>query len=354
MSIPTTMNAVIVEKVGSPDNLKYTQVPVPTIKNPTDILIKVKAAAVNPVEAKFRNGNFVNFLIKKNAILGADYSGIVVQKGDKVTKFDVGDAVFGKLHYPIGPQGSYAEYIVVGAGDKAITKKPDYLSFEDAASFGIAFLTALAAILKAPLPLEHKQGNPVPKILVIGASGGVGTFGVLLGKAIGADVVGICSAKNGEFVKSHGASRTVDYNNPSALDTLASEKETYDLILDTVGGDDYYNKLVHVLKKNGLFATAAGPQEHVGSKNVGLGTALSLVGSVARLTFFGERRYYKTMTLPEDKFDWALSHWLPGQKINPAVPPENILPLKNVAEAHRRLETHRVRGKIVISVDPEQ
>ncbi|ORX49899.1 GroES-like protein [Hesseltinella vesiculosa] len=355
MSVPTSMNAIVLEKFGGPEVLKYKQVPTPQVKAPTDILVRVKAAGVNPVDAKLRAGNLMSFAVKKNAILGGDFAGVVVAKGTKVTDFEVGDAVMGKVHLPSGPQGTYAEYVLLTQNDKAVTKKPDYLSFEEAASYGIALITAIQAlVVDKPLSIDPpRPGEPVPKVLVIGASGGVGCFGVQVGKAIGAEVVAICSGKNAEFVKGLGADRVVDYNDPAALDDLATETETYDVLFDLVGGDKYYNKLVHILKRDGVFTTAVGPSEHMGSEHVGFCGMLGTVGWIGRRKLFGARRFKMILSLPDDKYDWAMSKWFPDQKIKPFVSKENIIALQDVAEAHRRIETHRVTGKIILRVDSQ-
>ncbi|KAI8074568.1 chaperonin 10-like protein [Gongronella butleri] len=351
MSIPTTMNAVVLETFGPPDALEYKQVPVPKIKKPTEVLVKVKAAGVNPVEAKMRSGNLFHFAVKKNAILGADFSGDIVAVGDKVSKFAVGDAVLGKLNLPSGPQGSYAEYLVIDESG-AISAKPATLSYIEAASFGIAYLTALQGVVYAhPLPTEVAEGQEAPKVLILGASGGVGSFGVQVGKAIGAHVVAVCSGKNAALVTELGADRIVDYTDKSAVAALAEEKDSYDVIFDLVGGDDYYNQLLPVLKKKGIFVTAVGPQEHSGSERVRIFDYISMGAGIARRSLFGAKgRYSMILTLPHDKFDETLKKWLPAQKIKGHVDDENILDLKDVAEAHKRIESHRTTGKIVLRV----
>ncbi|KAI8081327.1 chaperonin 10-like protein [Halteromyces radiatus] len=353
-TIPTTMNALVLEKFGPPEELKYKSVPVPSLKKDTDLLVRVVCAGVNPIDAKLRQGNLFSFLVKKNAILGADYSGVVVKKGAKVTKFEVGDRVFGKLALPSGPQGAYSEYIVVTANDTAIAKKPENLSFVDAAAVGIAALTALDGVVnKRPLPLEHNM-DPPPKVLVIGASGGVGMYGVQIAKAIGAHVVGICSGKNIELVKGFGADRVVDYNDQAAMDALVQEKNTFDVVFDLVGGDDYYKKMLPLVKeKTGMFSTAVGPTEHSGSTKVSLLGYASMGSKILYRGLFGSRRYSMILDLPHDQFASVLTPLLEKKLIKPYVPEENIFDLKDASKAHEKIESHRVVGKIVLRVSPD-
>ncbi|SAL99100.1 hypothetical protein [Absidia glauca] len=346
------MNALVLEEFGPPDALHYTTVPMPQLSKPTQLLIKVMAAGVNPIEAKMRQGNMFTFLVKKPAILGADYSGIVVAKGSEVTDFEVNDAVFGMLVSPAGPHGSYAEYIVVDTvTDKAIAKKPENLSFVDAASVGLAGLTALEGVV-CKGPLTSGDGA---KVLVIGASGGVGMFAVQIGKAIGAQVVGICSEKNRALVKGFGADEVVDYNDRAALDNLTSQgTNSYDVVLDLVGGKEYYDRCMPLVKeKTGIFVTASGPTEHSGSTKLGLWDYLSIGGTIVYRRLFASRRYDMILTLPQDKFAPVLVPWLEKRQVGSFVPEENVFDLKDAAKAHTKMESNRTVGKIVLRVNSE-
>ncbi|KAI8342299.1 chaperonin 10-like protein [Chlamydoabsidia padenii] len=346
-NLPTTMNALVVNEFGSPDVLKYTTVPVPQLQHPTDMLVKVMASGVNPIEAKMRQGNLFAFLVKPPAILGADYSGVVVAKGSQVTEFQVNDAVFGTLHGPAGPHGTYAEYVVVNtAVDKAVAKKPTKVSFVDAASVGLAGLTALEGVLRCDKP---------GKVLVIGASGGVGIYGVQIAKAVGAHVVAICSGKNSAMVKEFGADDVVDYHDQAAMDALAQgNKNSFDVVLDLVGGDGYYNMGMPLVKeKTGIFVTASGPTEHSGSTRVGLWDYLSIGGTILYRRLFASRRYDMILTLPHDKFASVLAPMVDRHQVKCLVPRENVFDLKDGALAHKKIESLRTTGKLVLRVSPD-
>ncbi|CAO3579806.1 unnamed protein product [Absidia cylindrospora] len=357
-NIPLEMKALVLEAFGPPEALKYTTVPVPKLRNPTNVLVKVHAAGLNPVESHMRSGNMFTFLVKKNAILGSDYSGVIVAKGSGVPNFEVNDAVFGTLKFPCGPQGSYAEYIVVDtAADKAIAKKPDNLSFLDAASVGVATLTALEGVVcKRPLPLEYNgEEGARPKVLVIGASGGVGMYGVQIAKTVGAEVVGICSGKNVSLVKGFGADRVVDYNDKKAMDDLANnEKDSFDVVFDLVGGDDYYQRFMPLVKpKTGMFSTAVGPTAHNGATKLGVLDYLSFGGTIFYRQFFASRRYSMILNVPQDQFASVIAPWLEQKKLGTLVSEENIFDLKDGNKAHEKIESQRTVGKIVLRVIPD-
>ncbi|KAI8140190.1 chaperonin 10-like protein [Fennellomyces sp. T-0311] len=327
--------------------LEYVQVPKPKIQRPTDVLIQVKAIGVNPVEAKFRSGNVPAPFVKTPSIFGTDYAGIVTAKGDHVTDLQVGDAVYGSLLMPWGPHGTYAEYIIARFGSDAIVRKPENISFEEAAATGIAATTAYQGIVvDGQLP----ESGP-KKILIIGASGGVGSYGVQIAKAIGAETVGICSGRNAELVRSIGADRVIDYTVEGSLDKLvADEKETYDVVLDCIGGDEYYNKLVYILKKKGVYSSAVGPTMHAGAESVGIFGGASMAFRAMHHRIFGARRYSLVLKYPWIRFAQDLQPYLANGSVRSVVHEENIIELKDGAKAHLKIESHRTVGKIVLRV----
>ncbi|KAG2227486.1 hypothetical protein INT45_007512 [Circinella minor] len=347
-TIPKTMHALQAIKFGSPEeSLKYNEIKTPEVAHPADILVKVKAAGVNQAEAKGRAGNFPG---PKNPplVFGGDYSGIIVDKGAKVTGFNIGDAVYGSLKMPIGPNGSYAEYVLASQDSGAIVSKPDHLSFEEAGSVGVALCTAYQAITgMGNLPKEGTK-----KILVLGASGGVGTFAVQYAKTIpDTQVVGICSDKNAELVRSIGADRVVDYTSKEAMDALVKdEAETYDLIVDCVGGDDYYNRLVNTLKKEGTFSTTVGPIMHIGAEKIGLTGWLSMGATILGRKLFGARNYQMVLSFPWDKFSTEIAPLLADGKIKTVLKDSQLFDLKDGVQAHKKLESHRSVGKVVLRI----
>ncbi|KAI9264195.1 chaperonin 10-like protein [Phascolomyces articulosus] len=348
-SIPESMYALETIKLGSAEEaLKYHQVKTPKVTKPTDILIQVKAIGVNPVEAKARQGNIPIPFFSTPRILGGDYAGVIVDKGSQVTGFNIGDAVFGSLAHPVGPNGSYAEYVLTAQGSGGIAKKPDNVSFEEAACAGIAVVTAYHAI--TGLGNLPKQGPK--KILVIGSSGGVGTYAIQYAKSLAdTEVVGICSGKNAELVLGLGADRVVDYTSKQSMDALTSDEEgTYDLIVDAIGGDDYYNQLVNLLKKRGTYSTAVGPTIHNGAEKVGLFAAAKMAGILITRKLFGCRYYQVVVSLPWDKLATDVAPLIANGKIKTVLKDDQIFDLKDGVLAHKKIESHRTVGKIVMRV----
>src|SRR5438132_1475874 len=204
-------------------NLKFTDVEKPS---PTDdqLLVKVHAASVNPLDWHFIEGTpkimramGVGLRKPKDTRLGVDFAGIVEAVGKNVTQFKPGDEVFG------GRDGAFAEYVCPRA-DRAVTLKPGNITFEQAASVNIAGITALQAVR------DKGKVQPGQKVLINGASGGVGTFAVQIAKSFGADVTGVCSTRNVDMVRSLGADHVIDYTK----EDFTKSAQRYDVILDNV------------------------------------------------------------------------------------------------------------------------
>ncbi|KAI8140193.1 chaperonin 10-like protein [Fennellomyces sp. T-0311] len=344
ISVPETMNALRLIKHGPPDQaFEYTHVKTPVITNPTDVLIKVKAAGINPSESMFRAGNLMSLKVPRT--LGCDFSGVVVAKGSQVTEFEIGDAVYGCLNNMTnGPEGSYAEYTMASIAKGAIVKKPEHVSFEEAASLGGACLTAYHGIV---MNGDYPKDGP-KKILIAGASGGVGAYAVQIAKAIGAEAVGICSAKNVSFVSSLGADRVVDYTSKESMAQLEAENESYDLVFDCVGGKDYYKQLVPLLKPKGVFSTAVGPVKHIGSEKLGIVDWVSIIGKVAWLKFFAPRKYILFRVGAWEYMKTDIHTWLDSGLLKGLVRDSQIYDLKDGAKAHAFLDTQRAVGKVVL------
>src|SRR6184192_640566 len=205
-------------------NLKLAEIAKPT---PTDdqILVKVHAASVNPLDWHFIEGTpkimramGVGLRKPKDPRLGVDFAGTVETVGKNVTQFKAGDEVFG------GRDGAFAEYVCPRA-DRAVALKPANITFEQAASVNIAGITALQAVR------DKGKVQPGQKVLINGASGGVGTFAVQIAKSLGADVTGVCSTRNVDLVRSLGADHVIDYTKEDFTKT----GKRYDVILDNVG-----------------------------------------------------------------------------------------------------------------------
>lgn len=232
------MKAIVSRCYGPPEALKLEEIAKP-IPEDNQVLVKVRAAAVNPLDWHYMRGEpYVMRLMSglgqpADARVGVDFAGTVEAVGKSVTRFKPGDEVFG------GRSGAFAEYIAVRE-DRALVLKPANLTFEQAASVPIAAVTALQGLR------DKGRVQAGQKVLINGASGGVGTFAVQIAKSFGADVTGVCSTRNVELVRSIGADHVIDYTQ----EDFTQGEERYDLILDNVGNRSL-SDLRRVLKDSG-------------------------------------------------------------------------------------------------------
>jgi len=237
------MKAVIYEKYGSPEVLIKTEVEKP-IPNKNEVLVKIHATTITTVDSIFRKGDqfFARMatgpIKPKNRILGTEFSGIIEAIGADVKRFNVGDKVFGSSHTGFH---THAEYICLPEDGPFISMPPD-LSFVEAASIPSGALTALP-FLRDSGRIEKGQ-----KVLIIGASGSIGSFAVQLAKYFGAEVTGVCSGKNSELVKNLGADKTIDYTK----EKFTEIGNTYNIVFDTVGKSSY-TECKKILVENGIY-----------------------------------------------------------------------------------------------------
>src|SRR5438876_1556564 len=244
------MKAIVYHSYGPPDVLKCEEIEKPTAGD-NEVLIKVRAAAVNPLDLLFRGTSYMVRIMTglrkpKETRIGHDVAGQVEAVGRNVTQFKPGDAVFGTC------KGAFAEYVC--ASESAVVVKPDNVTFEQAASVPIAALTALQRLRLGGLG-DKGQIQAKHKVLINGASGGVGTFAVQIAKSFGADVTGVCSTSNVELVRSIGAKQVIDYTREDFTKSGQSYDQHYDLILDCVGN---HSLLAHrrALNPNGVCVVA--------------------------------------------------------------------------------------------------
>src|SRR6267378_4281735 len=216
------MKAIVYHEFGSPDVLRLEEVEKP-VPNDNQLLIRVRAVSVNPLDWHYMEGTpyiarplAFGFLKPSVERLGVDYAGTVETVGKNITEFKPGDEVFGNKF------GAVAEYVV--ASNKALALKPANLTFEQAASFPVAALTALQALR------DIGKLQPGQKVLINGASGGVGTFAVQLAKTFGAEVTGVCGTRNVELVRSLGADYAIDYTK----EDFTQSRQRFDVVLDNV------------------------------------------------------------------------------------------------------------------------
>ena len=326
------MKAIVYCDYGSPDVLKLEDVAKPV---PTDdqVLIKVRAASVNPFDWHFMRGTpYIMRLDSglrkpKDTRLGVDYAGTVEAVGKNVTDFKPGDDVFG------GRAGAFAQYLCARA-DRAMALKPANITFEQAASVGIAGVTALQGLRDK----GHLQ--PGQKVLINGASGGVGTFAVQIAKSLGADVTGVCSTRNLDLVRSLGADQVIDYTREG----FSKSGQHYDLILDNVGTQPLL-EFRRVLNPKGICVLIGG-----GGPNEGRWVGpLSRPIKALMLSPFVSQTFVMLLADLNKKDLAILSDLMQAGKVTPVI--DRSYKLNEVPEAIRYLEEGHARGKVVINLE---
>ncbi len=321
------MKAAIYTKYGSPDVLKLKEVEKPTPQD-NEVLIKIHATTVTAVDSIFRRGNqiaarlFTGPLKPKMATLGSELAGEIVAIGKDVTQFKVGDQIFGTT----ADFGAHAEYICLPE-DAALIKKPENMTYKEAA--------ALCDITALPFLRDGGNIKPGQKILINGASGGIGTVAVQLARRLGAEVTGVCSSANVELVKSLGADEVIDY----ARADFTQNGKTYDIIFDTVGKSSFSHSK-RVLKAGGVYLTPV----------ISLPLLLqmlwtSIIGSKkAKIVFAGLRpasEQIKDLTFLRELFE--------AGQLKAVI--DKTYPLEQIAEAHRQVDKGHKRGSLVITVE---
>ena len=301
-----TMRAIRYHEHGAAEVLRLEQIPVPEPKE-DEVLVRIQAAGVNPVDWKQRSGMNPNL----PATPGIDLSGVVEKIGLGVTGFEPGQEVWGT------GQGTYAEYAI--APSNSLVSKPAGMSFEEAASIGIGVRTAWAALFESA---NLKEGQT---ILVQGAAGGVGMWGVQLARWKGARVIGTASTRNIDFIKSLGADVAVDYTK-TRVETLA---KGVDVVLDTVGGS-VQERSWQTLKRGGILVTIVGSPdekqaERHGVKGVRVGRPSNSI----------------------EIFDTVNELFTSG-KVKPVV--QKVFSLEQAKQAHELSETTHGRGRIVLNI----
>ena len=329
------MKAVVYYNYGSPDVLKFEEIEKPAVAD-NQVLIKVRAASVNPLDWHFMRGTpyvvrliMAGLLKPKDKRLGVDVAGQVEAVGRNVTQFKPGDEVFGAC------RGAFAEYACTS--ESALAMKPDNVTFEQAASIQVAALTALQGIR------DKGRIQPGQKVLINGAAGGVGTFAVQIAKSFGAVVTGVCSTRNAEMVRSIGADRVIDYTKEDfTQQDFTKGGQHYDLILDCVGNHSL-SACRRVLTPKGI---------HVG---VGGTSGPWMVGPLVRaitgpvLSRFGSQKFI-TFMAKSSKEDLAIMRELLATgKVTPVI--DRCYRLSEVPEAIRYLEEGHARGKVVITLE---
>jgi NADPH:quinone reductase-like Zn-dependent oxidoreductase len=328
-----SMQAIVYRRYGSPDVLTFESIPKPI---PTDdqILIKVRAASVNPADWHYMRGTpsiarIAFGLGKPKSIrLGIDAAGQVEAVGRNVTKFKLGDEVFGKA------RGAFAEYAL--AIENEIAPKPTNLNFAEAAAFPVAALTALQA-LRDKGRIQSGQ-----RILINGASGGVGTFAVQIAKSFGADVTGVCSSKNVDMIRSLGADQVTDYTQ----EDFTRGAERYDLILDNVGNRSL-SECRRVMNPKGMYLLNGGGEPDDGGL---LGPVADTIKALLQAPFVSQS--IASFVASINTRDLViLKELAEANKLKPII--DRQYTLSETADAIRYLEQGRARGKVIITVDSQ-
>jgi len=324
------MKAIIYTKYGSPDVLKLQDVAKPAPKD-DEVLIKIHAASINSRDWRMMRANpfFIRlmpggFLQPKNKILGGDVAGRVEAIGNNVKQFKPGNEVFGYLPSATG-RGTFAEYVC--AKENMITLKPANLTFEQAAAVPIAAMTALQGL--------RDKGNiqPGQKVLINGASGGVGTFAVQIAKAFGAEVTAVCSTRNLELVRSLGADHVIDYK----VEDFTQNGQQYDLIL-AVNGYHPISDYLRALKHEGTYVVAGGSM-----------LQLIQAGSQGRrISKTGSQKTHVVSLVQKQKDLVFMKELLDSGKVIPII--DECYPLNKTPEAFWYFEKEHPKGKVVISV----
>ncbi len=323
------MKAVVYYHYGSPAVLKLEELEKPTAGD-NEVLIKVRAASVNPLDWHFLRGTpyLIRLMagLRKPKInrLGVDVAGEVAAVGRDVTQFLRGDAVFG------GCRGAFAEYVC--ASERELIKKPANITFEQAASAPVAAFTALQGLRDK----GHLQSGQT--VLVNGASGGVGTFAVQIAKSFGADVTGVCSTRNVEMVRSIGADRVIDYTR----EDFTASVERYDLFFDCIGNHSLA-ACRRMLKPKGIYVSVGAPAGRwmIGAFARGIG---SLVVSQ-----FMSQTLVSVLAKSSQKDLAVMAELMEAGKVTPAI--DRSYRLSDAPEAIRYLEAGHARGKVIIALE---
>lgn len=326
----TPMQAIVHRCYGSPDVLALEDIAKP-VPGDNEILVKIHAAAVNPLDWHYLRGSPYLMRLEsglgtpEDVRMGVDFAGTVEAVGKDVERFEPGDAVFG------GRSGAFAEYVTVRE-DGAVVLKPDSLSFEQAAAVPIAAITALQAIR------DKGKVQAGQKVLINGASGGVGTFAVQIAKSYGADVTGVCSTRNVEMVQSIGADRVIDYTR----ENYTEGEQVYDVIIDMVGNHSLSANR-RVLQSYGVLVIVGGPKGNWFAPFANPLKALILS------RFVDQELVMLLASLKQDDLR-VLGELMQAGEVTPVI--DRRYTLSEVPDAVRYSESGRARGKIVINVQP--
>jgi NADPH:quinone reductase-like Zn-dependent oxidoreductase len=311
------MKAIVVHEYGGAEVLHYEEAPRPQ-PNDNEVLIRVLAASVNPVDAAIRSGKYAEYFHTKLPLIpGMDAAGVIEKAGSKITTLKAGDPVY--AFFTLREEGGYAEFALAKEGE--VARKPSSITYEEAAAVPAAGSTAWQALVDAA-----KLG-PGQTVLIHGGSGGVGHFAIQIAKARGARVIATASTANQEFLKKLGVDQAIDYTATKFEDVV----KDVDVVLDAVGGDTL-RRSYSVVKKGGIIVTIAGEPDQAALDAHGIrGVSISAA--------------------PKSETFAELTRLIEDGKVKPVV--TQVFPLAEVAKAQEQIATRHTRGKIILRVSPD-
>ncbi|MGH2383325.1 MAG: NAD(P)-dependent alcohol dehydrogenase [Candidatus Limnocylindria bacterium] len=322
------MKAIVQEEYGPPNVLQPKEIDKPAVGD-HDVLVRVQAAAVHPGDYFVLTG--LPYVVRlafgirkpKNGVPGRDVAGSVEAVGKDVTRFQAGDEVFGWC-----TTGVLAEYAC--AEESNFARKPVNLTFEQAAAVAVSGTTALQALR------DHGEVQPEQKVLIAGASGGVGTFAVQIAKAFGAEVTGVCSTRNVDMVRSIGADHVIDYTK----EDFTQSGQRYDVILDNVE-DHSLSECRRVLASQGTYI----PNRGTGGRWIG---PLGRIAKARMVSLFVRQRLRPFLSKENTEDLFHLKELIESGKVTPVI--DRTYPLSKSAEALAYVAEGHARGKVAISV----
>jgi len=311
------MKAIVVHEYGGPEVLHYEEAPRPQ-PNDNEVLIRVIAASVNPVDAAIRSGKYAEYFHTKLPLIpGMDAAGVIEKAGSKITALKAGDPVY--AFFTLREEGGYGEFALAKEGE--VARKPSSITYEEAAAVPAAGSTAWQALVDAA---KLGAGQTV---LIHGGSGGVGHFAIQIAKARGARVIATASTANQEFLKKLGVDQAIDYTATKFEDVV----KDVDVVLDAVGGDTL-RRSYSVVKKGGIIVTIAGEPDQAALDAHGIrGVSISAA--------------------PKSETFAELTRLIEDGKVKPVV--TQVFPLAEVAKAQEQIATRHTRGKIILRVSPD-
>jgi NADPH:quinone reductase-like Zn-dependent oxidoreductase len=332
------MKALILKRYGAHDGLELADIPKPAI-GPGDILVKVHAAGVNPIDTMIPTGAFKALLkFQLPATMGSDLAGVVVETGSRVSRFKVGDAVFAST-FDLGI-GSFAQFVAVPEGAAAL--KPANLDFVQAAAIPMVALTSWQALTER---LQVKRGQ---KVFIPAGSGGIGTMAIQLAKHLGATVGTTTSTGNIEFVRELGADEVVDYKKQDFQEVLRA----YDAVIGAAKGEGLA-QATGILKPGGRLVSLVGPPDAAFAKERGMNFFMQFVFSllsrkIRRLAKANDASYAFMFVRPDGRQLAGIAELLETSRIRPVI--DKVFPFSQVQEALAYLALGRARGKVVVQM----